>query len=194
MYREYLLCDLIDLAKDENMDAMEEICRRFECLAIKLCRRTYIRGWEMNDLMQTVSMALIKAVKMYKNCGTSFPSYAASAMRRELYYRIRSTMSKPSCCSIYAGHDNGEDFFDAFEIEDKNCCIEEDFVHSEKIEFLKEAVLMLPEKERDLIVECFFHEMSLKEYSKKKGMSYRNAGYIKKKALSRLRSIFDKKY
>jgi RNA polymerase sporulation-specific sigma factor len=74
MYNDYLLEDLVDMAKSGDREAMEEILKRFKWLALKLCNRTYIKGWDLDDLMQVTNMALMRSVQLYKKCGTSFPA------------------------------------------------------------------------------------------------------------------------
>jgi hypothetical protein len=49
MYNDYLLEDLVDMAKSGDREAMEEILKRFKWLALKLCNRTYIKGWDLDD-------------------------------------------------------------------------------------------------------------------------------------------------
>ncbi|MBA5850043.1 sigma-70 family RNA polymerase sigma factor [Clostridium sp. cel8] len=194
MYNDYLLEDLVDMAKSGDREAMEEILKRFKWLALKLCNRTYIKGWDLDDLMQVTNMALMRSVQLYKKCGTSFPAYVKTAMKRELFYRIRQSLNKPSYCSIYSKNENGDELVNTFVSENEDYEGEKNFLHKEKIKFLKKAIGMLSEKERDLIEKYFFEGISLKKYAIENDMSYRNAVYIKRKALKKLKEFFNKFY
>lgn len=185
---------LVERAKNGDERAFEEICLRFRWLIVKNCRRTYIRGYDMDDLIQLGNEALVNAVRKYENRGTGFTAYVRSAVQRKLFYCIRSCANKPACCSIYSVNDEGEELVNSLVSMDEDDNLEERLIYREKIQALEKFMGMLPEKYRDIITSYFFNGISLKEYASIKHMSYRNAVFTKKKALEKLRSLFEKFY
>lgn len=63
-------------------------------------------------------------------------------------------------------------------------CVES---NSDLLDALADALLDLPERERDLILFHYYRGMTLKDIAKKMGMSYINIKVIHKKALTGLR-------
>jgi RNA polymerase sporulation-specific sigma factor len=96
--------------------------------------------------------------------------------------------------SSLSKNENGDELVNTFVSENEDYEGEKNFLHKEKIKFLKKAIGMLSEKERDLIEKYFFEGISLKKYAIENDMSYRNAVYIKRKALKKLKEFFNKFY
>lgn len=189
-----ILEKLVIKAKKGDIRALEEIYNRFRYLMVKICSRTYIKDHDMDDLMQLAGETLVNAVKKYENRGTGFTSYVRSAIQKKMFYCIRGSMNKPSCCSIYSVNDKGEQFIESFVSEREEDNLETYFIYREKTKCLRKSVEMLPERYKNIIVSYYSNNISLKEYAEKNNMSYRNTVAIKKKALEKLKKIFTKIY
>ena len=63
-----------------------------------------------------------------------------------------------------------------------------DTLKEEQLEELARALELLPQRERDLIILCYYHNLTLKVIAEKMGMSYANCKIVHKKALTHLRN------
>ena len=71
--------------------------------------------------------------------------------------------------------------------EDSN--LDDTILQEEMLDELANALSQLPERERDLLVMRFYHNMTLKDIALKMGMSYANAKIVQQKALFKMRSL-----
>ena len=69
--------------------------------------------------------------------------------------------------------------------------LDSDVIQSETLEQLATALEQLTERERDLIIMHYYHDLTLKEIAVKMRMSYANAKIIHKKALDKMRGMID---
>ena len=72
------------------------------------------------------------------------------------------------------------------DIVDESNPVDYDILTNEMLEALANALKLLPERERDLIVLHYYHNLTLKEVSQKLSMSYANVKIVHKKALDML--------
>lgn len=67
--------------------------------------------------------------------------------------------------------------------------VEEEILNSEQLDLLADALLKLPERERDLIVLKYYKGWTLKDIAEKMNMSYANVKLVHNKALMKLRTM-----
>lgn len=179
--------ELLIRAKNGDKTAAGEICERFNGMIINLARSFYINGYTMEDMMQEGRVSLIKAIQKY-DLGSRYPfaSYAASAVKKNFYCKIRDNVKKPSCCSLYSVNNNGNELIDMIASEEN---IEEDLIKRQCQVHLWKAVKKLPKEERNIIIWYYVQGRNLKEYGTRKGISYRTVAYRKRKAIEHLKNI-----
>ncbi|MHC6178764.1 sigma-70 family RNA polymerase sigma factor [Clostridium sp. JNZ X4-2] len=179
--------ELLIKAKSGDKTAAGEICERFNGMIVNSARSFYINGYTMEDMMQEGRVSLIRAIQKYDlDSRYPFASYAAGAVKKNFYCKIRDNVKKSSCCSLQSINSKGNELMDMIASEQD---IEEDLIkRQEKINLWK-ALGKLPQEERNIIIWYYVQDRSLKEYGIKKGISYRTAAYRKRKAIEHLRNI-----
>lgn len=164
---------------------MEEIIKRYTPFVIKTARSIYVRGYELEDLIQIGRASIIKAVNMYDTArGNAFTTYVLSTVRRTLYLLIRNSVKNSKCCSLHSVNKEGGELIDMLESTEN---IEEDSVKREEKAMLSKALRKLSEKDKEIIYWFYFQNRNLKDYAIFKEISYRTAADRKKKALMKLK-------
>jgi len=77
------------------------------------------------------------------------------------------------------------------EIVDDKKGLDESILNEEMLETLAFALENLPQRERDLVILHYYHNLTLKEIAQKLGMSYANVKIVHKKALDKMKNFFD---
>jgi len=72
---------------------------------------------------------------------------------------------------------------------DLHADVEADILREENLEMLADALEKLSERERDVILLRFYHELSPREVADRLQISYANARYIQSVALKKLREL-----
>ena len=164
---------------------MEEIIRSFTPFVVKTARGVYVKGYDMDDLIQSGRMSIMKAVSMFDiSKGKGFISYVTNAVTKNFYYLIRGTVKEASCCSLNTVNSEGYEIVDCIASEEN---LEEQIVEDEEKAALKRALEKLGEKERDIIYWFYFEKKTLEQYAKEKGVGYRTCIDRKKRALEKLK-------
>lgn len=168
---------------------MEEIIKKFTPFVIKTARSTYIKGLELEDLIQIGQVSIIKAVNMYDiDRESSFTSYVFNAIKINFYNLIRCNVKRVSDCSTNSLNKDGFEIIDSI-AGDEN--VEEDMVKKEEKLLLGRALNKLSEKEKEVIYWFYFENRTLNDYANFKGICYRAAIGRKKKALIKLRRYLE---
>lgn len=164
---------------------MEEIVKNFTPFVIKTARGIYVKGFEVDDLIQIGRMSIMKAVSMVdisKNKG--FVSYVTNAVTKNFYYLIRGNVKEASCCSINNVNSEGIEIIESLVSEEN---LEEEFIEDEEKASLNRYIEKLPDKEKEVIYWFYFENRALGEYAKEKGIAYRTVLDRKKRALEKLK-------
>ncbi|WP_338432741.1 sigma-70 family RNA polymerase sigma factor [Clostridium tyrobutyricum] len=181
---------MVRSAKNGDKNAVENLCSGFKGFIINSARKIYIRGYEMEDLIQEGYKAIIMAVHSYDTDRNTFTGYAVNAIRNNFYCIMRNNLSKPYSASLNSINSQGDELMNTL-FSDEN--IEEYFESLETKSVLKEAVASLSDKEKDIIYWYYAAEKSIKQYCVFRKMPYRTASYRKKKAVEKLRKFMEKK-
>ncbi|MBC2579078.1 sigma-70 family RNA polymerase sigma factor [Clostridium sp. DJ247] len=175
------------LAKAGNNEVMGEVIKRFTPFIIKTARGIYVKGYELEDLIQIGQVSIIKAVNMFDvDKSSGFISYVTNTITRSLYYLIRSSVKAASCCSLNSVNDEGYELIESIVSEEN---LEEQIIQDEEKAALNKALEKLPLKHKEIIYWFYFENKTLEQYAKEKGIAYRTAVDRKKKALEKLRGM-----
>lgn len=176
------------LSKEGDASAKEQLMKEFTPFILNLVSRTYVKGYESQDLKNECYATLFKSVEVYNPNNHRFTAYAINAMKNSINNLIRNSIRRSlkedprinlsgdnlDCDSFY-----GKDF-----VEDNLC-------KSEFNSEVKAAINSLSEEEKNLLNYVFFRNYTLIEYSKLRGISYRKAFYMKVKVLSKLKTLLN---
>lgn len=179
---------IVDLAKNGDKKAVEEIINRFKPLIIKYSKRTFISGYDENDFKQIGYLTILKALKKYDSKRSrSFEAYVCLALRNNYYYEIRQrcrhnfeiSLNKP----IAEGIELGDELLSVENIE-------ENFMHNDNINTVLNIVKYLPPDEKEFIDFIYFKDRSLKSYSYTKRIGYNTCAKRKERIIKKLRKNY----
>lgn len=179
---------MVGSAKNGDKNAVENLCNGFKGFIINSARKIYIRGYEMEDLIQEGYKAVIMAVDSYDAARNTFTGYAVNAIRNNFYCIMRNNLSKPYSASLNSINNQGDELINTI-FSDEN--IEEYFESLETKSSLKKAIARLSDREKDIIYWCYAAEKSMKKYSEFRKIPYRTVSYRKKKAVEKLRKFME---
>lgn len=179
---------IVDMAKNGDKKAVEEIINRFKPLIIKYSKRTFISGYDENDFKQIGYLTILKAIKKYDSrISKNFEAYVCLALRNNYYYEIRQrcrnnfeiSLNKP----IAEGVELGDELLSVENIE-------ENFMHSDNINKVLNIVKYLPPDEKEFIEYIYFKDRSLKAYSYTKNIGYNTCAKRKERIIKKIRRNF----
>lgn len=183
-------CVLINLeelalcAQNGDKTSLETLISYFKPYIIKQAHFTYVKGYDMEDLIQIGYVSLLKAIRMYKPYNKNFNYYALASIKRNFYYLIRQEARHNAEYSMEFETGDGLTLGDG--IEDK-FNLEEDYIKKETRQQLKERLKLLNKDEKELINWIYFQKKSLKEYAKVNSITYNQGRYRMKRTLNKLR-------
>lgn len=181
--------NLLSRAKIRDKTALDEICRRFDGMVVNLASSFYIEGYTLEDMVQEGRLSLIKAVYKYDmNSKYHFSTYAAAAVKKNFYSKIRNSIKRKFCCSLYSITEDGIRFIDTLKSDED---IEEYLILGQQYDELWRAVGELSDKEKSAVVWYYMWEASLKEYALSQKISYKAAAARKRRAVIRLKDIMN---
>lgn len=185
---EMMLIEKILLAKTGDKKAMEEVIKSYTPFVVKSARCTFVKGYDIEDLIQIGQVAIIKAVNMFDVTKSSaFTGYVTNAIARSFYGLIRDNIKENSCCSLNSVNEDGDQFIAAIPAEEN---IEEELLKKEEKLLLRKALDKLPKEDLELINWFYYENKTLEKYAQFKGISYRTAINRKRRVLKRLRLSF----
>lgn len=161
-------------AQSGDKKSLEDLIKYFKPYIIRQAHLTYVKGYEMEDLIQIGYVSLIKAIKMYNPSNKNFNYYALASIKRNFYYLIRQESRHNAEYSME--FETGEGLTLVDYIED-NFNLEEEYLKKETYKELRQAIKKLNNEEKEIIKWVYFDRKSLKEYTQLKGITYNQGRY-----------------
>lgn len=171
-------------AKEGDREAVEYLLNRFKPYIVKRATGVYLKGYEMDDLIQIGYMYVINCIKKYKIGSNSFTTYVVRAIDNGFNNEIRKRAKWNYECSLDKSSD------EEFSIVDFIPCdlnIENDYVEKEEREIIYKFIKELPKDYLHIIEEVFINECTLGEYAEKYNLTYSAVVKRKGRALKKLR-------
>ncbi|MBL4932141.1 sigma-70 family RNA polymerase sigma factor [Clostridium paridis] len=181
--------NLVLLAKLGEEQAKEELVKEFKPYILNLSKKTFINGFEFEDIKSECYRVLFNCIRLYNPEKHRFVAYATNGIRNSINFLIRSSIRKdksdgPETLIL---DDNLENILshDLGFVEDELFNV----IFRAK---LKEALNKLEYDELELITFVFFRKKSLMDYSRYKNTTYRKAVTKRNKILDKLRCLISK--
>lgn len=171
-------------AQGGDKKSLEDLIMYFKPYIIKQARCTYVKGYDIEDLIQIGYISLIKAINMYKPLNKNFEYYALASIKRNFYYLIRKESRHNVEYSM--DYETGEGLTLQDGIED-DFNLEEEYLKKETYKRLEKGIKSLNKEEQDMIKWIYFDGKSLKSYAELKGITYNQARYKIKQAIKKLK-------
>ncbi len=174
---------LVHNSRSGDKSSKEKLVNEFRPLILNIAKRTFLHGYENNDIQNECYKTLFKCLSMYNMESHRFVAYASNGIRNNINDLIKrvKTRSSTEGSEALTLSDTLEDSLLSNEdtIEDA-LCSKADY------DALKSAILSLSKEERELIKFVFLKGNTLAAYASLKNLPYSTANRKKKVALMKL--------
>lgn len=186
MYKE--IENLFLLSRKGDKKAKEELLKKLHPLIISSIRRYYNRLSHYDDLIQDGYETVLRCIQDYDiNKNVHFLGYVKTMLR----YCYLNKHREKQLLSLNEPIKDGEDLELGDLISDERDEIEDILERETKVELYK-ALNSLTEKQRQILIYFYIHNLSIDQIAKRMGISYRTVVNIKTSALKKLRSLMVK--
>lgn len=174
---------LVRQSKDGDIDSKEKLLEEFRPFIINISKRTFIHGYEFEDIMNECYRILLRCVSLYKIENHRFVAYATNGIKNSINDIIKNSLKNNNISG------SSTLVLDSFV---ENTCIDSEPMIEDMMclkydyDCLKSALSTLNEEELELINHIFYKNRTLKSYSQDKNISYSYAFKKKKKILDKL--------
>lgn len=179
------------VVKSKNGDALskEKLVQEFRPLIINLSKRTFLHGYDKNDIQNECYKSLFKCLSMYKLESHRFVAYATNGIRNNINDLIKRTKTRSSTegSEALALSDDLQQTLTSHEDS-----LEEILCSKCDRESLKLAINSLSEDEKELIKFIFFKGNTVATYACLKNIPYSTANRRKMVTLVKLSKYFNK--
>ncbi len=183
---------LVKDSKDGNENAKEKLVNEFTPYILNLCSRTFIHGYEFEDVKSECYRILFKCVSLYNPESHRFVAYATNGIKNSIFDLIKRYNSR----RIFEG---SEALILSDQLEDvlvSDCMSAEDIVcQSADYDEIRAAIKSLSDHHQEMINYLFFNgesyskENTLKNYADMKSIKYPCALKRKNAALKKLATL-----
>ncbi|GAA0077109.1 hypothetical protein UT300005_14870 [Clostridium sp. CTA-5] len=176
---------LVSQAKDKNNLSKELLAKEFTPFILNLSKKTFIDGYDINDIQNECYRILFKCVEAYDIKKHRFVAYATIGIKNCINDLIKKGKNRSSSEGSEALilSDNLENVLTS-----DSPSLDEMFSNRSDYEELQKAVDTLNHEEKELILFVFFKNNSLRSYAYWKNMCYSTANYKKRALIQKLRS------
>jgi len=178
-----LVENLVIEAKNGDIESKEKIINEFRPFILNISSKTFINGYEKQDIQNECYIILLKSIKLYDITRQRFVAYATNAIKNSLFYLIR--------CSKHTELTNGPSALTfTGELESLNLStnggVEDNLLCLCQSEELKIAFSKLTPYEKDLINYIVIENKSAREFAFSRSISYSTTLRNKKNALNKM--------
>ncbi|MBN1036083.1 sigma-70 family RNA polymerase sigma factor [Clostridium botulinum] len=173
-------------SKDGDNLSKEKLIEEFRPFIRNLSRKTFIHGYDKDDLENECYKNLFKCLNSYNLEKHSFVAYATNGMKNNLNDLIRKTKNRDNSegSSALTLTDNLE-----HTLPSNNLNLEEMICNQCDLKILKVAIKNLTEEEQELIDFIFFKNNTIRLYSYLKDMCYSTAAKRKMDVIKKIGGI-----
>lgn len=166
-YKKIELIDLINLTKNEDYKAMEELVRRLQDKVYMTFYYLCPDCDDLSDLTQEALLRMCKGIFKLKN-PKHFKSWLNKIISNLFYDKLRKQQKSPVCIS--ADEKKDENSCDLLQISDPCPCPDEKTINNEVAEIIRQNISKLPEHFRLVTVLREIGGLSYDEISKATGV------------------------
>lgn len=174
--------NLVRLSKTGDEYSKEKLIKEFKPFIINISKRTFIHGYEFEDIMNECYIALFKCISLYKIEMHRFVAYATNGIKNNINDLIRKNIITNKKCGSSIVLDNYLEETLKADIPE----IAELFCDKYDSECLKYAMNKLSSDELSLVIYLFYENKTLKSYAYEKGLSYSYVVKMKRYVLDKI--------
>ncbi|EHI98755.1 RNA polymerase sigma factor, sigma-70 family [Clostridium sp. DL-VIII] len=174
---------LVYKCKNGDVIAKENLASEFRPLIINISKRTFIDGFDRNDIKNECYQSLFKCVSLYNLEKHKFVAYASNGIKNNIndlikHIKTRSSTNGDDALSLHADVEK--------DLPSQGISLEDLFCDRCDSEDLKLAINNLTEEEKELIDFIFFKNNTIQDYAYYKNMCYSTACLKKKITLKKI--------
>lgn len=182
MYEE--LNELLLRARIGEVKSKEKILNELTPLIISSIRRYYNKFSDYEDLIQEGRIVILDCINSFdESKGTYFLGYVKTMLK--FYYLNKHKEKITTSLNEKVGNDEEEELIDLLKSEVNDPL--ELLVKLEERNLLVQALSNLTLRQREIIIDFYYDNLTIGEISKKFGISYRTVVNTKTAALNKLR-------
>ena len=176
---------LVASAKSNNKLSKENLAQEFRPFIINLSNRTFINGYDQQDIQNECYRILFKCVSVYDLSKHRFVAYATNGIKNSINDLIKKTKNRSSAegSEALTLSDNLEHTLPSTDLS-----LEEMLCNKSEFELLRQAFDNLSEEEKELITFVYFKNNSLTNFAYWKNMCYSTANRKKRIILSKMKT------
>ncbi|NLL81850.1 MAG: sigma-70 family RNA polymerase sigma factor [Tissierellia bacterium] len=177
----------LEKAKKGDSKAVEQILNDLHPLIISSIKRYYYRLDLFDDLIQDGRIVIIECINNYDEAkGVFFLGYVKTMLRYTYLnkHRDRSNLS----LNEKIGNDEEDELIDLLESKEESAI--EKIIKFDENQALRQAIIELPMRQRQVIISYFYEELTISQIAKKYNIAYRTVVNVKTGALKNLKGIF----
>ena len=175
--------NLVKQSKDGDISSKEKLIDEFKPFIINVSKKTYIYGYDFEDIVNECYRILLKCISIYKLENHRFVGYATNGIKNSINDLIKRNLKNDnvSGSAVFTIDSFLEDTFkdDVPEIDDFLCS-------KYDCRCLEQALSTLNKDELELIYNIYFADKTLKSYADEKQLCYSSAFKKKKRILNKL--------
>lgn len=175
---------LVKKAKDGDSSSSEKLAHEFQPFIINISKKTFIDGYDFQDIMNECYKILFRCVEIYDTSRNRFVAYATNGIKNSIYYLVTKSIKFSSI------HGKGTEILSddlIHSVVSPDMSTEDLICKKCDLEPLKYALDKLNPSELQLIENIYFKGMKVKDYASTNNISY---SYATKKK----RAVLDKMY
>lgn len=179
----YEIENLVSRSKAGDNEAKEALVAEFTPLIINLVKKSFVSGYEFEDLKNECYKTLFNCIRLYDLNQHRFVAYATNGIKNSLNYLIRSRAHSDKNIPTLTLTPTLEEFLPSNED-----LLEETFIKKSSINQLRTILSTLPPHEKELIKSLYYNNNSLRQYASQKGLTYGKAVTIKNNLLKKIKN------
>ncbi|WP_297421355.1 sigma-70 family RNA polymerase sigma factor [Clostridium sp.] len=178
---------LVQKSKEGDTLSKEKLVSEFRPLILNIVKRTFLHGYDNEDIKHECYRTLFKCLSMYNLESHRFVAYASNGIRNninDLIKRVKNRSSSEGSEALTLSSDLEDNILS------KDDSIEDIFCTKCDYETLKLAINSLNNEEKELIKFIFFKNNSVATYASIKNIPYSTANRKKLLTLMKLSNYF----
>jgi RNA polymerase sigma factor (sigma-70 family) len=176
--------NLVLLCKANNEEAKETLVSEFNPFIINLCKKSFVSGYEFEDIKNECYGTLFKCINLYDPEKHRFVAYSTNAMKNSINCLIRKSVRRQLTDGSKVIVLNTE--MESILSSDINFV--EDIIYKNQVNSkVRDIIKNLTSGEKELIYYIYYKGYSMKRYSDLKKKSYYSVVSIKMNVLSKLK-------
>ncbi|MEQ8156172.1 MAG: sigma-70 family RNA polymerase sigma factor [Clostridiaceae bacterium] len=178
--------NLAHLSKKGDIKAKEELAEEFKPLILNLAKKSYIQGFDFEDIKNACYESLFRCLKIYDTSRHRFVAYATTSIKNSVGSLVRTSNRK--------SRTDGKGALILNDILENTLSCDMGFVEDRIAKDMaaakiRKAVKSLSYEEQELVDYIFYKKHTLKQYSDYTSLSYSRAVKMKKSVLKKLKEM-----